>query len=630
MSKNKHDDVNFAATAIAALFALSTLVLGLYGFSSIYALKENSSFNELTKWSDVIYSTLRLFTMESAPEDDGNSAYWAVSLARAFAAITVFYSITLATLLMFKGWFDKNIYIKFYKNHYIVIGVNDNSEALIADLIARGERVVVLDKNPESEKRNLGAICINVTNTTTKHLLSVGLLKAKAVLCMDERDIDNLNILADLINSPHKPAIQFLLKINSPINLRLFEPQALYSIDNIRLKSPGLLLTVFDPNEFVALDLFKQLTIGFNADTCNTNQIPVTILIMGLGAIGRSVLRETLLMAHFGNNIKSKIYVYTENQNEIEQLLCENAEVFKNCNGNGLDLWDIIFIENKADIESLTYLHHVISCYENEQQAMQSIFHAYDTFELSERNSSTITSFHYYSASDFDMNHEKINSFGSRKQTLAFKTILDGYDEVLARKSHEEYARQKISVDDSLPYTELEHLLEEHDLKEKNSSLWLRWINQPLFKRRANFAEKRHQKIKLLNLGGVIEPVFYDSKNIEKSFPEEKYAYLSELKSNNKKQTSLWLNAVCEKLDISHDTLAKRIDALAECEHARWNAFYIVNNWRYGPIKNERTKTHDCLLTWEDLKELRPDTIIYDYQNIYHIPESLKHNDRNI
>ncbi|EGR3963965.1 hypothetical protein DDM91_19355, partial [Vibrio cholerae] len=126
MSKNKHDDVNFAATAIAALFALTTVVLGLYGFSSIYALKENSSFNELTKWSDVIYSTLRLFTMESAPEDDGNSAYWAVSLARAFAAITVFYSITLATLLMFKGWFDKNIYIKFYKNHYIVIGVNDN------------------------------------------------------------------------------------------------------------------------------------------------------------------------------------------------------------------------------------------------------------------------------------------------------------------------------------------------------------------------------------------------------------------------------------------------------------------------------------------------------------------------
>lgn len=626
MKNKKNVNSNIAATSLAAFFALITVAFGLYGFYSIYPIKAGIAHSEVAKWADVIYSTLRLFSMESAPEDDGNSAYWAVSVARAFATITVFYSIALATLIGFKGWFDKNIYIRFYRSHYIVIGLDKESTILISDLIQRREKVIVFDTGSDKQNAIPGCILINAVNFNTEHLVKAGLYHAKALICMLPTDIENFNILGDLINSIHKPQIRCILKIENPISLKMFEPQAFYSIENIKNKSPGLLLTVFNPNEFVTFELFRKLTLGSNCNTIDKEQNPVSILIMGLGSVGRCLLREVLLMAHFGNNIKSKIYIFTEVKEEISQFQRENSEALKNCNGLGLDLWDISFLQDKEEISSLKPIHHVISCYEDEQKSIEEILFVFDVFTETTDYSSPVTTFHYYSPSNFDMHHEKISSFGALKNSMNIQTILDGFDEDLARRSHEEYARQKIKAPALKSPDELDLLLEQHDNDTTNSAQWLRWVNQPLFKRRANFTEKRHYKIKLLNLAGNVDHSVYTDDQANEYFPTLKYAYLSELTELNRRIIVNWLSFISTELNISHEMLAKRIDGLAECEHARWNAFYVVNNWKYGLKKDERTKTHDCLLTWNELQRLRPDTIIYDYQNVYHIPESLSYN----
>lgn len=626
MSSKPANNTSFAATAIAALFAVTTIVFGIYGFYSIYTVKPGIAHNELTKWADVIYSTLRLFSMESAPEDDGNSAYWAVSVARAFATITVFYSIALATLIGFKGWFDKNIYIRFYRSHYIVIGLDKESRILISDLIQRREKVIVFDTGSDKQNAIPGCVLINAANFNTEHLVKAGLYQAKALICMLPTDIENFNILGDLINSIHKPQIRCILKIENPISLKMFEPQAFYSIENIKNKSPGLLLTVFNPNEFATFELFRKLTLGSNCNTIEYGQNPVSILIMGFGCVGRCLLREVLLMAHFGNNIKAKIYIFTEVKEEINQFQRENSEVLKNCNGSGLDLWDITFVQGKDEIAPLMPINHVISCYENEQKSIEEILFAFDLCTEMADDQSPVTTFHYYSPSNFDMHHAQISSFGALTNAMNIQTILDGFDEDLARRSHEEYARQKIKAPAHISPDELDLLLEQHDSSITNSAQWLRWVNQPLFKRRANFTEKRHYKIKLLNLAGSVDHSIYTNEQAHEDFPLLKYPYLSEFTELNRTLIVNWLRDISTKLDIPHEMLATRIDGLAECEHARWNAFYIVNNWKYGLNKDERTKTHNCLLTWNDLKRLKPDTIIYDYQNVYHIPESLSYN----
>jgi len=75
---------------------------------------------------------------------------------------------------------------------------------------------------------------------------------------------------------------------------------------------------------------------------------------------------------------------------------------------------------------------------------------------------------------------------------------------------------------------------------------------------------------------------------------------------------------------LSKGELVTRIDALAKAEHKRWNAYHVLNNFRYGSRKDERLRTHDCLLNDEELATKRGDTIKYDYQNIYQIWDVLR------
>lgn len=624
MKKNQQDSSNIAATSLAVIFALTTILLGLYGFNAIYTLNDQVAHNQLTRWFDVIYSTLRLFSMESAPEDDGNSAYWAISLARVFAAITIFYSIALATFLGFKGWFQKNLYVKTYRNHYIVFGINSESIILIKDLIKQNKKVIVVGK--ENASITIPPNCINLSgqDVSLNLLIKAGLLRAKAIVCMSNTDIDNLTILDDLISSKFKPELQFFIRLENSISFKLFEPNSFYAIDNIREKSPGLYLTVFNPNEFSAIDLLRKLIPGSTINTTDKNSEQVTLVILGLASIGRAVVREILLMAHFCNGQKAKILIVNDKPENKALLERENPEIFKNCNNKGWDLWDIEFLDSTLELDQEKTIHHIISCYENDNKSLEEIFSLYDKYIINREIASSIEpSFHYYNASSFDIHHEKIIAFGSPEKTMTYESIITGFDEQLARKSHEDYARRKLNIDQSITQQSLDKLLAQHDSQTPNSSIWLRWINQPLFKRRANFTEKRHFAVKLQSLGGHVPTLTSKRLPTSKVISLEKYPFLTQLTDVDLNIIKHWFSYILENEKITEDELVGRINGLARAEHARWNAFYIVNNWRYGKEKNERLKTHDCLLSWKDLEIHKPETIPYDYKNVYHIAESV-------
>jgi hypothetical protein len=630
MKKNQQETSNIAATSLAIVFALVTILLGLYGFNAIYVAKDQITHSEWTHWFDVIYSTLRLFSMESAPEDDGNSAYWAISLARVFAAITIFYSIALATFLGFKGWFQKNLYVRTYRNHYIVLGINDESIVLIKDLLKHNKKVIVVGK--ESPSMSIPKNCINLSgqDVTLNLLIKSGLLRAKAIVCMSSIDIDNLTILDDLISSKFKPELQFFIRLENSISFKLFEPTSFYAIDNIREKSPGLYLTVFNPNEFAAIDLLRKLIPGSTINTTDKNSEQVTLVILGLAPVGRAVVREILLMAHFCNGQKAKILIVNDKPENKALLERENPEIFKNCNNKGLDLWDIEFLDSTLELDQEKTIHHIISCYENDNKSLEEIFSLYDKYIINREIASSIeTSFHYYNASGFDIHHEKITAFGSPEKTMTYESIINGFDEKLARKSHEDYARRKLNVDQSITHKSLDELLVQHDSQTPNSSLWLHWANQPLFKRRANFTEKRHFNIKLQYLGGQIPVSTIKRSATNCIIALENYPFLTQLNDININILKNWLSYILKKENISEEVLIQRIHGLARAEHARWNAFYIVNNWRYGKEKNEKLKTHDCLLSWQDLEVHKPETIPYDYKNVYHIAESVLLSENN-
>ena len=54
------------------------------------------------------------------------------------------------------------------------------------------------------------------------------------------------------------------------------------------------------------------------------------------------------------------------------------------------------------------------------------------------------------------------------------------------------------------------------------------------------------------------------------------------------------------------------IECMAEIEHGRWNMERLRDGWRYGKIRDDSKKIHDCLVPWTEL------------------PEEIKHYDREI
>ena len=119
-NKGSSAPLNITGIVILACFVVATFVLGLYGFSSVYVAKPNISHPELTRWFDVCYSTIKLFSLISSPAEEALK-HWAISAARLTAACSVFFSIAFAAFFAAGSWFKANFLVKYYKGHYVCL-----------------------------------------------------------------------------------------------------------------------------------------------------------------------------------------------------------------------------------------------------------------------------------------------------------------------------------------------------------------------------------------------------------------------------------------------------------------------------------------------------------------------------
>lgn len=331
MTKNKKSvTLSVSGIIILACLILLTICLGIYGFSSVYIAKKNIAYPELTRWFDVLYSTIKLFSLISSPAEE-SLKHWAISAARLTAACSVFFSIAFAAIYAASSWFKSNVLVKFYKNHYVVFGLNSESKFLIEDLIKHKKKVVLIESdhaNPmlkEFYKKPITIILGDPTALNTQ--LKASVLKAHSLVIMTGCDLGNLAALKTLVESPYKPSLHCHVAINNVMSYKLFEPKAFYAIESIKKRSPGLLLNVFNAHEQIAIDLVSSLRMGSNTDTLSNDAKPVSILIAGFGSIGKAILKELLLISHFFNQKKVNIKIVSDEPNDF---FTTYHQVFKN------------------------------------------------------------------------------------------------------------------------------------------------------------------------------------------------------------------------------------------------------------------------------------------------------------
>jgi tetratricopeptide (TPR) repeat protein len=72
-------------------------------------------------------------------------------------------------------------------------------------------------------------------------------------------------------------------------------------------------------------------------------------------------------------------------------------------------------------------------------------------------------------------------------------------------------------------------------------------------------------------------------------------------------------NGIPTKFKFNEDDVEK----MAEMEHGRWNIERLCDGWRYGRIRDDTRRVHDCLVSWRDLPE---DVRDYDRKSVRAFP----------
>lgn len=582
------------------------------------------------RFSDACYLTMQMVTL-NVGFDDGEKK-WKVETARFVLPLIVGYT-AFAAIWILAQQHISTFRLRFFVNgHYVICGLGDRGMALARDLIANGCQTVAIeiDSNNSNKKAfsELGGILIEGDAREALKLQDAKIGSASNLVLLTNSDVTNLKVFSQALliqgsalnNKPMKDQ-----KIHVHIANR--ENQALFEVNGIFFppeQRNGLDIGIFNVHENAAIALFQDNVLGANVDTVTPKAAPVSLLIAGFGRMGEAVLVEAMKLGHFCNREPISITVVVKDAAAAQQRFLQNyREVSNHLGEKGLKLWNLSFIQTIDQVDSLSSYSDIISCDDDEEISLVNINELWDRWQCEERQpSSPPTRFFQYSPNGRDISNNGVIAFGEFDHVCNSNHVIARQQDEMGKAKSDMYAKTTIEENDptladwARDMDCWEDAFMQYDSKTDRAipqEKKLTWKNMSLHKRSSNLAELRHYGIKLHALGLKLSG---DSTSaIDATGIRGIYPYLKEFTQIEPVARELILHSLIAT-QLSEDALIERIHLVAAAEHSRWNAFHVLNNFRYGP-KNEAKRTHDCLLMWEDLIEKKPDYLKWDYQNIY-------------
>jgi voltage-gated potassium channel Kch len=614
---------------IGATFAI-TLLLGGYGYYDLY--KETMHGVEL--WLNVPYKAISLFYGGGAVNEPGLALAFARMLARIFTSWAIAWTAMVFLNRQFRHWW----LIKRATGHYVICGLGDRGFALAEDLLKKRHTVIAIElspSNPNIERlRKLGGAVIEGDARDEPSLSSSALSRATHLVTLTESDATNLEVLNLVKKGIMEEALKCHIHITNRENRVLFDVGGRY-FPPIK---DGIEISLVNLYEGAAQALFQEHTLGNNTDTVTPGAKPVRLLITGFGGMGEAILIEAMLMGHFCNHVPIEITVLDKDaESHKESFFGRYWEVQSNLVNHpegavGLGLWKLDFTDKLEDAGPLDSYTDIFACHDCEDSALVAIHNLCERLRSSARGSPQTRIF-AHAPSGRSLTNSGIKTFGSKQDICCKEFVIDSRLEHFARRAHETYARKRLDVlasQDPAVSRLVEKLgtdagglnqaLRAYDASQQQQSKKLAWENMSLFLKGSNKAEMRHLAIKASALGLGIPSKL--ATLVDHTVAEVQWPMLDTLENIDGgldlANVYPMLTHAKQATGLDNQGLKGRIDALAEAEHTRWNAYLVLNNFRYGP-KDESRRTHDCLLSWHELSREKPDRLVYDYKNVYQI-----------
>ncbi len=536
---------------IFTIFAVAAL-LGFYG-QTLETLWPRPVFSPawFKELSDDLFITLLYFTF-SAPVDAAGSNL-ALHVARVLAPFaTVSAIIKIAIEAAYASWLLAQL--KYQRNHIVIVGFGDLGQQIARQFLQQGRRVVALDRHPTSETADLAAqLAIPLVvgdGTRTEDLTEVAAARADSIFFVTDNDVVNLEACAAasaLMSASDRTHTRLLVHLG---NAQLSHQLQDYERRIAFIGDKRTAVRFFNLNDLLARQLLVENPLHKVAHWLCQDRLH--ILVVGLNDISRKIIFHTLLSQRT-HRLGPPHFTIVDPQAASGQKSFEAA-------WPGItDIATLQFIEapaNPSQIEALVGeasktapLTATILCLDDEVENLASALRIHSASARGQIHAGNIM-VRRDQTSDFFERLSRIErfdlanllcDFGEGDHQL-FVHQITGEDDLLARRIHEAYCRQREAAGDP------------------PSASTAPWDTLPESSRRANRRAADHIWTKLEAVGYRID---------------QKTRTLPRLVDRG---------ARLEEDDIRF--------ALAQLEHDRWWADRVVDGWHYGPIRDNAAQIH--------------------------------------
>lgn len=550
-----------------AVLAVMTLVLGVIGFTELNG--------EPLPISTRIYLAVQLLTLQSGAMARPSQVSWPLEVAR-WAGVATSLGTILITLLAVFAQKIHRFLLRRLSQHAVIIGVDQAGTQLATDLLTDGYRVVIIetdDGNPAVAalfERGANEVIGDAREPETLEAAAVH--NAEILVVVAGSDARNLEIVSAV-----NQAIQKRNRHASPLRCyvhivderlgRLHKRQLDDGLTTLQLE-----ISTFNQFTNSARLLLAETPLDRERIVAGDNR-QVHLVIVDLSPLGEALLKQALAIGHYANNVPLAVTVIDESASRKEQSLLVRIPELHQCA-------DMTFIDGCMEQESIRQhlskflndpqqIASVAVCREDVQSALTGCMDLIPL--LTDFNNTVFVNLaeDERAATSLNVSQDepiRLIPFGNSDEACSAQAVIRRELDTLARKIHKEYCAKRVRDGDS---------------KQDYPAMrpWER-LDGELCDLNRQAAD--HIPVKLRALG---------------------YRMLAG-------------SDEAGAFRLSDD----EVEALAKAEHRRWCACRRLAGWRFASTRNNVTKLHPDLVSWEELDEPTRD---YDREPVRNLAKVL-------
>lgn len=568
------------------LVFLSGFIIYYYGYeveASVIKFKVDV-INELARIFFALFSSAAMFTLNnglSAIRSDLTNdpfylvVFWSVHSMAILATFATFFLI-----FQYKIFNYLKLKSAIHKRRYFLWGADEEVLVLIQNIrlqekcpheitILLNEKTDVFIEQLERLKVTYAYMSSDVQKFITKLNMKKILAHDNYFILMQNNYDENIRMAIDLLKIPH-------IRGNGKFHL-------IVNCDNEEWSADLLSDTVVNLKTYHLADLMARHFIQtyppysqVEADTAKASiKKDYHVIIIGFGDYGEQILLKLISQGQFYNrSFKATV---------IEQSYNQNIGKFKRLYGNLIEKYKIDFHHLDFDSDafnqiiesSVNTLSAIIICTDDDQvnkrvgieinQFLKNVEASAQTFMIYVKNAMPSA---YIKKMHEDVNNYKnLAFFGAIDEVLSPEILINEKLDLLAESIHDFY-------------------------RIRSNGTMVEWKQLTPFLKDSNRNAALHIFTKLGLVGLKVMPA-------------------SDVKESDR--------IIDSKKALINHIGSQRMKMLAKHEHLRWCAFHHIHGWKHQaiidgePIKNNRLKTHGCLVSWEELDVVSSQTG-QDYQ----------------